>query len=62
MTGDQRPLQLRQDGVLETQDAGPHVASLGQRGEQVLPDLVLDATLSVAGCAEFADGTWEVCR
>ena len=49
VAGDQRPLQLRKHGVLEAQDAGPHVAALGQRGQQVLPDFGFDAPLAMAG-------------
>ncbi len=49
MAGDQGPLQLRDDGVFEAQDAGPHVAAVGQRGQQILPDFGFDAPLAMAG-------------
>ena len=49
VAGDQGPLQLRKHGVLEPQDARPHVAALGQRGQQVLPNLGFDAPLAMAG-------------
>ena len=62
VAGDQRPLQLRQHGVVEADDAGPHVAALGQCGQQVLPDLVFDAPLAMAGCAQLADGPGQIVR
>ena len=40
VAGEQGPLELRDHGVLEAVQAGPRVAALGQRGQQVLPDLV----------------------
>ena len=62
VSGDQRPLELRQHGVLEAEDAGPDVAALGQRGQQVLPDLLLDAPLPMAGGAQLADGAGQIVR
>ena len=62
VAGDQSALQLRKHGVLEAQDAGPRVAALGQRGQQVLPDLVLDAPLAMAGGTQLADGPGQIIR
>ena len=62
VAGDQGTLQLRQHGVLEAEDARPDVASLGQRGQQVLPNLGLDATLAVTGGLQRAERTGEVVR
>src|SRR6185503_20706305 len=53
---EQGPLQLGEHGALEADDARPRVASRLQRGDQVVADLVLDATLDVAGRAERAQG------
>ena len=39
VAGDQRPLELRDDGVLEAVQPGPRVAALAQRGEQVVAHL-----------------------
>ena len=60
--GDQRALQLRQDGVLEAEDAGPDVAAVGQRGEEVLPDFDLDAALAMTGGTELAERAREIVR
>ena len=54
--GDQRALKLRQNCVFESEDSGPDVISGSQRSQQVLPDLLLDAALAVAGCAQLAEG------
>ena len=62
VSGDQRALELRDDGVLEAEDAGPHVAALGQRGQQVLPDFGLHAPLAMPGGAQLADGAGEIVR
>ena len=62
VAGDQRALQLREHGVLEAEDAGPRVAALGQRGQQVLPDFGLDAPLAMAGGTQLADGPGQVLR
>ena len=56
VAGDQRPLELRDDGVLEAVQPGPRVAALAQRGEQVVADLGAQRLLDVAGRAELADG------
>ena len=56
VAGDQRPLELRDDGVLEAVQAGPRVAALAQGGEQVVADLGAQGLLDVAGGAELADG------
>ena len=62
VSGDQRPLELRKHGVLEAEDAGPHVAPLGERSQQVLPDFGLDAAFDVPGGPQLADGAREVVR
>ena len=56
MAGDQRPLELRDDGVLEAVQAGPRVASLAQGDEQVVADLGAQRLLDVAGGAQLTDG------
>ena len=56
VTCDERTLQLRDDGVLETQDSGPHVAALAQCRQQVLPDFFLDSALAMPGGPQLADG------
>ena len=60
--GDQRALELRDDGVLEAEDAGPHVAALAERGQQVLADFGLHAPLAVPGRAQLAEGAGEIVR
>jgi hypothetical protein len=62
VSGDQRPFELRQHGVLEAQDSGPNVAPLRERSQQVLPNLRLDASLAVPGGPQLADGTGELVR
>ncbi len=62
VSGDQRTLELRQHRVLEAEDAGPHVAPLGKRSQQVLPDFGLDASLAVPGGPQLADGARELVR
>ncbi len=49
MAGDQRPFQLRQHGVVESEDAGPDVTPVGEGGQQVLPEFRFDAALHLAG-------------
>ena len=49
VTGDQRPLQLRQHGVVESEDARPDFVALGQRRQQILADFLLDPPLTVTG-------------
>src|ERR1017187_3272790 len=50
VTGDQRPLQVREYGIAESEDAGKRIAAGPQPGQQVLPYLVLDAPdLMIAG-------------
>jgi hypothetical protein len=60
--GDQGALELREHGGLEPDDAGPRVAPLAERGEQVVADLVLDATQRVAGRPEGAHGAGKIMR
>ena len=59
---EQGPLQLGEHGALEADDARPRVAPRLQRGDQVVADLVLDATLDVAGRAERAQGAGKLVR
>ena len=60
MSGDQRALQLRKHGVFESEDPGPDVDAVGQGGQQVLPDLRLDAALAMPGGAQLAEGAGKV--
>ena len=62
MSGDQSPLHLRQHRVLEAEDAGPHVAALGQCDQQILPELLLDAPFLMAGGTQFADRAGQIVR
>ena len=62
VTGDQRPLQLGQYGVFESQDARPNVFTFGQRGQQILADFLLDSPFTMARRAQFADGSGQVAR
>ena len=56
---EQGPLQLGQHGGLEADDARPRVASRPQRGDQVVADLVLDATLARGRTRAARPGCWE---
>src|SRR6476620_1007849 len=38
VSGDEGPLQLGNHGIVEAENAGPRIAAIGQRGQQVLPD------------------------
>ena len=49
VAGDQGALELRQHGVLEAQDAGPHVAAFGAARPAGSPGFRLDAPLAMAG-------------
>jgi hypothetical protein len=60
VAGDQGALQLGQHGGFEADDAGPWVAALAQRGEQVVTDFGLDAPLPVAGRAQRAEGAGKI--
>ena len=62
VTRDQRPLQLRQYGVVEAQDAWPDLVSLGQRGQQILADFLLDSPFTMAGGTQFADRAGQIAR
>jgi hypothetical protein len=48
VAGQQGPLQLRQDGVVEADDAGEALAAAGEVGQQVVPDLLLDGLVAVS--------------
>ncbi len=61
VAGDQRPFDLRQHGVLETEQTGPDLsAPSAEAGEQVLPEFLLDAALPMAGGAQLADGAGQI--
>lgn len=65
VAGDQRPLQLRQDGVVESQDARPDgltVAAFGEAGQQILANFLLDSPFTMSGGTQFADGAGQVAR
>ena len=62
VAGDQCPLDLRQYGVVEAQDAWPNVVALRERGQQILPDFLLDSAFTMTGGAQFADGTGQIAR
>ncbi len=65
VTRDQRPLQLGQYGVVETKDPGPDVAglrALGQRGQQIFAEFLLDSPFTMTGGTQFADGAGQVAR
>ena len=59
---DQRPLQLRQHGVVEAQDSRPDLVTFGQPGQQVFPDFLFDSPFTVPGGTQFADGAGQVDR
>ncbi len=56
VAGDQGPLELRDDGVLEAVQTWPRVTALAQGGEQVVADLGAQGLGHVARRAELADG------
>ena len=56
VTGQQRPFELWQDGVLEPDDPRPRIAPLTQRGEQIVADFLLDGQLHVPGGTQFPHG------
>ena len=54
--GDQGPLEVGQDGLAEPDDAGKRVLARPHHGEQVVPDLFLDAAVHVAAGAQLSEG------
>ena len=56
MAGEQRPLELRDDGVREAVQARPRVLPGAQPGEQVVADLLAQGLGLVARRAQLADG------
>jgi len=65
VAGDQRPLQLGQDGVLEAQDAWPDrptLCTLGEACQQIFPEFFFDAPFTVSGGTQFADGAGQIVR
>ena len=63
MPGDQGPLEVRQDGLAEPDDAGKPILARPHHGEQVVPDLFLDAAVRVAAGAQLGEGGggWGAC-
>jgi len=60
---DERPLQLRQDGVVEAEDPGPDrftIRAVGEAGQQIFPDFLLDSPFTMTGGTQFADGAGQV--
>jgi hypothetical protein len=53
--GDQGALQVRQHGLAEADDAGEWILAGPHRGDQVLPDLFLDAARLLAAGTQLAD-------
>ena len=62
VAGNQGPLQLGQHGVVESQDAGPDLSAIRQRGQQILPDFLLDSPFTMTGGTQFADGAGQIAR
>ena len=56
VAGEQGPLELRDHGVLEAVQAGPGIAALAERGQQVVAQLLAEGLGPVAARAELADG------
>ncbi len=54
--GDQGTLEVGQDGLAEPDDAGKGIPTRPHHGEQVVPDLFLDAAVRVAAGAQRSDG------
>ena len=54
--GDQRALEVRQDGLAEPDDAGERILPGPHHGEQVLPDLFLNAAVFVPAGAQLTEG------
>ncbi len=55
MPGNQGPLELRQHGPAEAEDAGPRIAALRQRGKEVVTDFPAQVLVDVAGGAQFTN-------
>jgi hypothetical protein len=51
----QGALELGKDGPAEAVQPGPRIAAGGERGEQVVADLVAQVLLDVAGRAQFTN-------
>src|ERR1700745_527430 len=54
---------MGQDGLAEPDDAGKGILSRPHHGEQVVPDLFLDAAVRVAAGAKLSEGgrDWGTC-
>ena len=59
---EQRPLDLRDDGVGEAVEARPRVHPVAQPLEQVVADLLAQRLELVAALAELAEGARAGCR
>jgi hypothetical protein len=53
--GDERPFDVREDRLAEPDDAGKPVIAAAHSRQQVLPDLLLDASVDVSARAKFAE-------
>ncbi|GGT18209.1 hypothetical protein GCM10010176_073480 [Nonomuraea spiralis] len=58
MPGEQRPLQVWQNGVVEAHYAGEPGLAGPQPDQQVFPDLGLDGAMNVAALSQLAENTW----
>ena len=56
--GEQRPLDVRQHGLVEADDAGKPVLPGAHPREQVLSDLLLDGAVDVAARLQLAQCGW----
>jgi hypothetical protein len=52
--GEERPLQLRDHGLVEPDDPGKSLLARAHPGQQVAPDLVLDGLVTVPAGPQFA--------
>ena len=62
---DQRPLQLGQDGVVESQNARPDgftISAFGEACEQIFAYFLLDSPFTMTGGTQFADCAGQVAR
>ena len=62
LAGEDRVLELRDDGVFEAEDAGEHVLALAHLVDQVAAHLLLDGLHLVAGAAQLTECTGFGCH
>jgi hypothetical protein len=62
VTGDQSPLQLWNYGVIKTQDPGPDIVAIGQSGQQILADFLLNPPLTMSRGTQLPDGAGQIAR